>query len=306
MKRLSFIALLCGMYLICTMPLPAKEYTVEEVPMLHLQNRARYVSNPDHILSDWAAAVMDTTLYALEQQTGIQVLVVAVEEIAGGDCFDFAYRLGETYGVGQKEKDNGLVVLLVTGERCIQFATGYGLEGVLPDALCKRIQQRYMIPSFGEDKWDEGMVAGIRAVRQVLSEEKGSPTSGEEDSGDILLFFILACCFIVVPALLWYTVHQRKRCPNCHKHTLHPVSSHTVSRIAGVRTVETVLRCSHCGYERKVRHKENDDDIGHRGGGPFIGGPFFGGFGGGRGGGGFSGGSFGGGSFGGGGAGSKF
>lgn len=306
MKRLSFVTLLCGICLISAVSLSAKEYTVEEVPMVHLQNKTRYVSNPDRILSDMAVAVMDTTLYALEQQTGIQVLVVAVEQIAGGDCFDFAYRLGENNGVGQKEKDNGLVILLVSGERCIQFVTGYGLEGVLPDALCKRIQQRYMNPLLGENKWDEGMMAGVRAIRQVLAGEKGDPVSGQEDSDFLLLWIILALCIIVVPVMMWYAVRQRKRCPNCHKHTLHPVSSYTVSRSGGIRTVETILRCSHCGHEHKVRHQESDDnDIGHRGGGPFIGGPFFGGFGGGRGGG-FSGGSFGGGSFGGGGAGSKF
>ena len=56
--------------------------------------------------------------------------------------------LGQETGVGQKERDNGLVILLSTDERCVQFATGYGLEGILPDAICKRIQNRYMLPYF--------------------------------------------------------------------------------------------------------------------------------------------------------------
>ena len=309
MKRLSVIGLLCGMCMLSALAVSAKEYKVEDVPMVHLQNKTRYVSNPDHILSDRAVAVMDTTLYALEQQTGIQVLVVAVEQIEGGDCFEFAYQLGRSNGVGQKGKDNGLVILLVTGERCIQFATGYGLEGVLPDALCKRIQERYMNPAFGEDRWDEGMVAGIRAVRQVLANEEGAPTPAEENSDNALLLTILAFCFVGVPALLWFTVRQRRKCPKCRHYTLRQVSSRTVSRFAGTRTVETVYRCTHCGYVRRVQQRTDDDnDVGHRGGngGPFMGGPFVGGFGGGHGGGGFSGGSFGGGDFGGGGAGSKF
>ena len=86
--------------------------------------------------------------------------MVAVEQIEGGDCFDFAYRLGQENGAGRKEKDNGLVILLVTGERCIQFATGYGLEGVLPDAVCKKIQVRYMNKAFSQGNWDAGMLAG--------------------------------------------------------------------------------------------------------------------------------------------------
>ena len=110
-------------------------YKVEDIPMVHLQDARRYVSNPDGILSETTVYAIDTTLYALERETGIQTLVVAVGQIEGGDCFDFAYRLGRENGVGRKETDNGLVILLVTGERCIQFATGYGLEGDLPQAI---------------------------------------------------------------------------------------------------------------------------------------------------------------------------
>lgn len=308
MKHLLFTASLLLLNLLCAPALPAKEYTPEEVPMVHLQNKTRYVSNPDHILSDRAVAVMDTTLYALEQQTGIQVLAVVVERIAGGDCFEFAYQLGRSNGVGQKGKDNGLVILLVTGERCIQFATGYGLEGVLPDALCKRIQERHMNPFFAKDNWDEGMVAGIRAVRQVLANEEGTPTPIEENSDNAPLLIALLLCFIGVPALMWFTIRQRRKCPKCRQYKLRQISSRTVSRIGTTRTVETVYRCAHCGYVHRVVERKDDNDIGHRGGngGPFMGGPFIGGFGGGHGGGGFSGGSFGGGDFGGGGAGSKF
>ena len=164
MKRILSLCLLLGCLL--TVSLQAKEYQVKDIPLVHLQDARRYVSNPDGILSPEAVAVMDTTLFALERQTGIQTLVVAVEQIEGGDCFDFAFRLGQENGVGQKGRDNGLVILLVTGERCIQFATGYGLEGSLPDAICKRIQERYMNPYFRENNWNEGMVAGVEAVRR--------------------------------------------------------------------------------------------------------------------------------------------
>ena len=158
----------------------AKVYKVEDIPMVHLQDARRYVSNPDGILSETTVYAIDTALYALERKTGIQTLVVAVGQIEGGDCFDFAYRLGRENGVGRKETDKGLVILLSTGERCIQFATGYGLEGDLPDAVCKRIQVRYMNPHFGKDEWDAGMLAGIQALCARL-EGTGSPAqpSGE-------------------------------------------------------------------------------------------------------------------------------
>lgn len=308
MRRIISLALLVCFF--TTVWAQSRAYKVEEIPMVHLQNRTRYVSNPDGVLSAGAVAAMDTTLFALEQRTGVQTLVVAVKQIDGGDCFEFAYQLGKKNGVGEKGKDNGLVILLVTEERCIQFATGYGLEGVLPDAVCKQIQVRYMNKYLGEGNWDAGMLAGIQAVSRQLDGTEEPPVPRQEEESGYLLLVILICCFVIVPALLWFSVRQRKKCPLCHKHTLRQLSVRTVSRINGIRTEEIVLQCTNCGHVvRRQRQKRDEDDFHHRGGngGPFLGGPFFGGgFGGSGGGGGFSGGSFGGGSFGGGGAGSKF
>lgn len=132
MRKLTF--LLTFFMLLGSVQLQAKEYAIKDIPMVHLQNRTRYVSNPDGILSSTAVTTMDSILYALEQKTGIQTLVVAVTGIEGGDCFDFAHRLGQETGVGQKERDNGLVILLSTDERCVQFATGYGGYCRMPSA----------------------------------------------------------------------------------------------------------------------------------------------------------------------------
>ena len=171
-----------------------------------------------------------------------------------------------------------------------------------------------MNKAFSQGKWDEGMVAGIQAVRRQLNHTERIAGPGKQaEGGDGLLVAILLICFVGVPFLLWYTVRQRTKCPNCHKHTLRQLSVRTIARIGNTRTEEVVYRCSNCGYtHRRQRKVKEQDDFHDRGGngGPFMGGPFMGGgFGSGGGGGfggGFGGGSFGGGSFGGGGAGSKF
>ena len=282
------------------LPLQAKEYTVQEIPMVHLQDRTRYVSNPDGILSASAVAEMDRILYELEQKTGIQTLVVAVTGIEGGDCFDFAHRLGQEWGVGQKERNNGLVILLSTDERCVQFATGYGLEGVLPDAICKRIQSRYMVEHLGKDDWDAGMVAGIRAVNSYLD---GSMENirGEEEGDDSALLIFMGLIFGSIILISVIVGIFGNRCPKCKKrHALQRVSSQVVSRKMGVVTTEVTYLCKYCGHRVTMKEQSSDPNFrGPRSGGPTI---FMGGGGFGRGGGGFSGGSFGGGSFGGGGA----
>ena len=300
MRKLLFILTFIG--LLGSISLQAKEYTIKEIPMVHLQDRTRYVSNPDNILSPSAVATMDSILYALEQKTGIQTLVVAVTDIEGGDCFDFAYRLGKELGVGQKERDNGLVILLSTNERCIQFATGYGLEGILPDAICKRIQSRYMVEHLGKDNWDAGMVAGIRAVNSYLDGSMENIAGEEEDN--ILLYFLafFFICIILISIIIAIFGNQ---CPKCKKrHALQRVSSQVVSRKLGVITSEVTYLCKYCGHRHVTKQQSSDPNFrGPRSGGGTI---FMGGGGFGRGGGGFSGGSFGGGSFGGGGAGSRF
>ena len=299
MRKLFLIcSLLC---LLGNISLQAKEYTIKEIPMVHLQDRTRYVSNPDGILSESAVATMDQILYQLEQNTGIQTLVVAVTGIEGDDCFDFAYRLGKEMGVGQKGRDNGLVILLSTDERCIQFATGYGLEGVLPDAICKRIQSRYMVEPFGKSDWNTGMVEGIRAVNGYLDGSMEN-IGGEEE--DMLPLYIFGAFMLGGLGLFGFAVWSQNRCPKCKKHKIQRISSQTLSRANGFITEETTYLCQNCGHTFTRKTKSSDPNFrGPRGGsGPiFMGGGF-----GGRGGGGFSGGSFGGGSFGGGGAGSRF
>ncbi|MGL5981194.1 MAG: TPM domain-containing protein [Phocaeicola sp.] len=302
MKRIHTFSLLLLLLLApTTLTINAKEYKVKEVPMVHLQDQRRFVSNPDKILTTQTVATIDNMLYALQQETGIQVLVVAVTGIEGGDCFDFAHRLGEENGVGEKGRDNGLVVLLSTDERCIQFATGYGLEGTLPDAICKRIQNQFMLPYFKNNRWDEGMLEGMKAVNGYLTGSMESLNNAEQE--DVVFFFLIFGILSAIIGGLLFMTWWKNRCPVCKKHTLQRVNSKLLSRLNGIKTEEVTYRCKSCGNSltRTERNKDENYQGPRGGGGPII----FGGMGGGSRGG-SRGGSFGGGSFGGGGSGSRF
>lgn len=306
----SILTLILVSFLLIPLQAQEKVYTVENLPKVHLQNKMQYVCNPAGILSQKACDTMDAMLYALEQQTGIETVVAVVPSIGDVECFDFCHQLLNQWGVGKKGKDNGLVILLVTDQRCIQFYTGYGLEGVLPDAICKRIQTKYMIPYLKDGNWNEGMVAGVKATCQRLDGSMTNDSLTKSTDSRIDIFIVLFIFCMIGLGISLYASWNQSRCPKCGKRKLQRSGSKLVSRINGIKTEDITYVCRNCGHKVVRRHQSYESNYHNRGGG---GGPFIGGFGGGRGfgggiggGGGFSGGSFGGGMGGGGGAGSRF
>lgn len=300
MKR---VLILC-----CLLFLPlfsaAKTWRVADIPNVQLQDSRRYTSDPDNILSAAAVERIDSICASLRTRGIAQVAVVAVDDIAGSDVFEFAIELFRKWGVGRAGDDNGLGILLVCGQREIRFVTGGGLEGVLPDAICKRIQINYMLPAFREEDYSRGMVAGVEAVDKLLSGSEldlGIAEKSEEELPAWVIFAIVAGFMVLPIALIMAVYYAQRRCPKCRKMTLRQQSQKILKTTANYRLIEYTYVCSHCGevVKRQSKSLRDDNFRGGSGGGMIIGG-------GRSSGGGFGGGSFGGGSFGGGGAGSKW
>lgn len=163
-----------------------------------------YVSNPDQILDEATVAAINSELSELEQNTTVQVAVVAVQSIGNEDIFTFAQNLFTHWGIGSSTNDNGLLVLLVEDTHTIRFHTGYGLEGTLPDVVCKRIQRDAMLPEFKKGDYNAGILAGIKEVIKVLTnpayaeELKAVKTGITSDYVGTLIFFAV----FVFPVLL--------------------------------------------------------------------------------------------------------
>ena len=300
MKRFVIAVLL----VISTVLASAKVYKPADIQPVHLQDRDRYVCNPDGILSEAAVDSIDAAFRVIEDSTGVQALVAVLSEIDPDDCFEFTHQLGEKVGVGRSSSDNGLVILLCTGERCIQFATGYGIEGVLPDAICKRVQERYMNRYFAQDNWDAGMVAGAEALKEILLKGEYDDDDDEEDLSAIAVLCVFLGMMLLIIGLVVAVDRKSRKCPNCGKIALKQVGISTISKQNGVKKELLTFKCSHCGFiTSRNRTSYYSTGTGSRGSGPHIGGGFGGG---GFSGGGHIGGSYGGGHFGGGGAGSRF
>ncbi|MDR0829176.1 MAG: TPM domain-containing protein [Prevotellaceae bacterium] len=154
---------------------------VKLVPNPKTADRNAFVSNPDKILSSETVATLNADLNALEGKTGAEVAVVALNSIGAEDIEGFANELFKHWGVGKAGKDNGLLLLFVLDQRKVRFEVGYGLEGLLPDAICKRIQIQKMIPEFKNGNYDAGILAGVRAAETYIRKEE--PAEMQENSG---------------------------------------------------------------------------------------------------------------------------
>ena len=285
----------------------AKTYGVRDIPDVQRADRTRYVSDPDGILSAAAVARIDSVCASLRERNIAQVAVVAVGDIEGGDVFGFAIELFGSWGVGRGDRDNGVGGCENRCGVCVyRNIAGDGAEGVLPDAVVKRIQMKYMLPYFREGDYSAGMTAGVEALARRLEGSELDLGGTDAASGGAMpawaiLVIVLGCVAVPLGASVW-GYYRRKRCPRCHRYTLGLRSQEVVRSTPACKVIEYTFVCTNCGevVRRQVR-SERDNHLGGPGGGVFMGGGF-GGFGGGGG----TGGGFGGGHFGGGGAGSRW
>lgn len=130
-----------------------------------------YINDYANILSEETEAYILNTSVALEKATSAQVVVVTVPNLEGRTIEGYATDLFRSYGIGDAEKDNGLLLLLALEERQFRVEVGYGLEEILPDGLTGRYQDQYIIPYLSEDRWDKGIKNGYNAFVQKICED---------------------------------------------------------------------------------------------------------------------------------------
>jgi uncharacterized protein len=121
------------------------------------------------ILAPDVEAGLDAKLAALEAKTTDQLVVATVKSLAGYDIQDYGVQLGRAWGIGQKGKNNGVILLVAPSEHKVGFEVGYGLEGTLTDALTQVIIQNAILPRFRANDFPGGITRGVDDTIQVLS-----------------------------------------------------------------------------------------------------------------------------------------
>jgi uncharacterized protein len=120
------------------------------------------------ILSDSTRAALTDMLAQHKRTTGHQVVVVTLKGLQGYTIEDFGYQLGRKWGIGQKEKNNGVLLIVAPNEHRVRIEVGYGLEGTLTDAIDRTIIDNYILPSFKRGDYNAGVLAGTTSMLRVL------------------------------------------------------------------------------------------------------------------------------------------
>jgi uncharacterized protein len=195
--RLSFfLFLLCGGLAVAAPKFPA------------LTGR---VVDDAHILSPTTVQSLNQMLADYERGTTNQVVVVTLASLAGNTIEDYGYQLGRTWQIGQKGKDNGVLLIVAPKERKVRIEVGYGLEPVLTDAASSQIVNGIILPAFRTGNLEQGILDGTQAIVSVLG-GKGLPAqAGDQQPSGLdmivlvvfgVLFFLFALRHPVIAALL--------------------------------------------------------------------------------------------------------
>lgn len=131
------------------------------------------------ILNAATRVELDRELAAQETASGDQVVVVTLKSLQGFAIEDFGYQLGRHWGIGQKGRNNGVLLIVAPAERKVRIEIGYGLEGALTDAASRTIIERDIMPAFRRGDFNAGVLAGIASILNVM----GGDTSARTDAG---------------------------------------------------------------------------------------------------------------------------
>jgi uncharacterized protein len=148
-------------------------------------------------------------LAAVEAKSGDQIVVATLKSLQGTSIEDFGYQLGRAWGIGQKDKNNGAILIVVPSERKVRIEVGYGLEGALTDAVTRLIIQNAILPRFRTGDFAGGIVRGVEDIIQVVSGDAEDfqrraaqrPDNAPQGIDAATIIFFLVVLFVIVRML---------------------------------------------------------------------------------------------------------
>ena len=190
-------------YLLLFLTLISVQILRGQPPIPERPSPPKLVNDFAHLLSTNEQQQLESDLTRYFDSTSTQIAIVTVADLGDYDIVDWAVEIGKKWGVGMKQKNNGVVIIVSLAPRKKTFiATGYGVEGFLPDVICKRIVEQYINPKFKEGKFYEGLNGGFQGIRAAAKGEFVNEDAGKSGDGEagfwIFLFIMLAVIIFII------------------------------------------------------------------------------------------------------------
>lgn len=192
----------------------ARVYDVKDVPSPNVANRDSYVFDPEGVLSSSALRDINSRLGQLRSSTTAEVGVAVLPSIGDRTVDDFAPDLMKSWGLGKKDKNNGLLLLIVMDQRKARIETGYGLEGVVTDMDAASILRHKLFPLMADGDVDEAVEGTVATLSDMLSDPEAadeirSSLADDEDDLDpqaLLEAVLWIAGLVTLATAIWFTV----------------------------------------------------------------------------------------------------
>lgn len=156
------------------------------------------VSDYANILKPEEISTLENILSNYERETTNQIVIAIFNSLEGWDIEDFSVKLAEKWKIGQKGKDNGIIILVALKEKKIRIEVGYGLEGAVPDITARQIIEREIIPQFRNSDYYKGLSNGVSALIKAI----GGEYKAERGKGGEVVIALLVFSFIILIFLI--------------------------------------------------------------------------------------------------------
>lgn len=167
-----------------------------------------FPSKPNTLVNDYTNTLSPQQVASLEQQlvafddsTSTQIAVVIIKSVGEYDINEYTLQLGRNWGVGGKEKNNGVVLLVAIGDRKLAIQTGYGVEGALPDMYTKRIIENDIKPHFKSGNFYTGIQEGVNSIIKLTKGEyKNDKPKAKKSTnkGSSVIFIVIIIIVIII------------------------------------------------------------------------------------------------------------
>jgi uncharacterized protein len=157
-----------------------------------------YILDSANILSDDEELSLNNQIQTLKNESSNEIGIFTSSDLENEDPAQFSVEVGRAWGIGTKDYNNGIIIIVsLTNPKKIFIGTGTGLEGALPDALAGQISRDEIAPKFKENKFFDGLTAGISAISQATKGEYQAKEQPKKQSPDLIIFGIIMVLVII-------------------------------------------------------------------------------------------------------------